>query len=191
MVHITRLRIRIGTGATGPGGVTSAMMKRRVRAIFKEIDLFEPEIWSSKLGSDDDEFALLNARLYQATIRLYAIMALPRVPALLYFGSDSYSNLKLKHREALMARIYEFNAATDVSKPLYWPLIVAGVAAADGGTKEEQTYIAASLYSIWQRPNEPAMALIVIQSLRELWASGKTNWEDFFNSLQRGYVLLW
>lgn len=189
---ISQLRAQVVMGAP------ARLVLSTAADIFASIVSFSPANWTS---SEPDNWAFPNypetftllSEIFKAAVYLYAIVSLPEYASsscpldtdlgLSSKGSASYESLKASHRNALVQmlrstknpshRLYD-------KRCLYWPMIVAGVAVADGD-KADQEDIGARLHEEGVHPGSSAAPLVVEEKLRALWASGKTGWDDCFD----------
>ncbi|XWW92753.1 hypothetical protein V2A60_000679 [Cordyceps javanica] len=204
MVHISRLRATLAAAAAGPGGpkhgdrggkgeaaAATVVIERRVRRIFDSIARFSAQDWADKpeFGDTMDAVAAVG-RIFAVAVRLYGIMTLPPsavVASMRAGGGSSASDLerhdalRISQGRALLALVRRFWGRLSHTTSLCWPLIVAGVALA-GGSPEDQNFVERSLLSIWRLPNTSACFILAIQKLRPFWNSGKTGWEDCFDT---------
>ncbi|KAM0664208.1 hypothetical protein ACQRIU_006791 [Beauveria bassiana] len=199
MVHISRLRASLAQKQNGKLDKTKAVVvvEQQVRCIFASIARFDADDWAAGPEFKDKRDTVAKVgRIYAIAVRLYGIMTLPpsAVASCVGPASESGSGLgaeqpaathgtlmRAQQRDELLALTRRSWDQLRHTTSLCWPLIVAGVALADG-SPEDQDFIESSLLSIWSLPNTSACFITAIRKLRPFWNSGKTGWEDCFDT---------
>lgn len=192
---ISQLRVQVAKGSLARRQVRSA-----ADAIFASIDTFEPLNWT-RCEPDHWPFAdfpesfTLVAQIFKAAVCLYGILSLPEYASTSSLavttstasmrgtqGSmPSYTMIKSSYRSSLLCFIRSaWNTRLRDKKALYWPLIVAGVAVADGDAADQE-YVGAILHRYSVRPDSTSCPFATEDKLRAVWASGKTGWDDCFD----------
>ncbi len=189
MVHISRLRAALASGASKPD---QPPVGQQVRRIFDSIAHFNADDWAKKpMFKDKADAVAALGRIFAIAVRLYGIMTLPKSAIVSWALSSElappavsclelYDTIRTWQRDELLALARQSWHQLMHKTSLCWPLIVAGVAVADGSA-EDQDFIERSLLSIWSLPNTSACLIIAIRKLRPFWASRKTAWEDCFD----------
>ncbi|KAM3511839.1 hypothetical protein MY11210_004530 [Beauveria gryllotalpidicola] len=189
MVHISRLRAAL---ARKDGKLDRTVVEQQVRCIFASIARFDADDWAAGPEFKDKRDTVAKVgRIYAIAVRLYGIMTLPPsavawcvTPTSGLEGQQqpaTHSTLRSHQRDELLALTRRSWGQLRHTTSLCWPLIVAGVALADGSA-EDQDFIEKSLLSIWSLPNTSACFITAIRKLRPFWDSGKTGWEDCFDT---------
>ncbi|KAJ6779758.1 hypothetical protein PWT90_06290 [Aphanocladium album] len=192
MVHTSRLRAAL---AKKHNGLDKDSIAREVKRIFDAITQFNPEEWAAQpifTGNTQAQVLPTLGRIFALAVRLYGVLTLPQSAVVSWVLSSGkqhetmcdleiYDSLRVWQREELLALTRQSWDYLKTTTALRWPLIVAGVALADG-SPEDQDFVDKSLMSIWNLPNTAACLLLAIQRLRSFWASGKTEWEDCFDT---------
>ncbi|KAM3468785.1 hypothetical protein MY5147_007604 [Beauveria neobassiana] len=202
MVHISRLRASLAQKQNGKLDKTKAVVvveEQQVRRIFASIARFDADDWAAGPEFKDKRDTVVKVgRIYAIAVRLYGIMTLPPSAVASCVGPASESGsgsglgaeqpaathgtlMRAQQRDELLALTRRSWDQLRHTTSLCWPLIVAGVALADG-SPEDQDFIESSLLSIWSLPNTSACFITAIRKLRPFWNSGKTGWEDCFDT---------
>ncbi|KAJ3480747.1 hypothetical protein NLG97_g7994 [Lecanicillium saksenae] len=181
LVQITRCRVDAVTNLE-----QADTLKTRVLDIFQQLDAVDVTNWDGRDQYPPGYISRDSGFIFQLSIRLFAMMALPRAAVLEALHQDSsaeaWNELLAARRRVLINILKETYPAVKNTTSLRWPLLVAGVAATSGDDVEDhRTFVDKSLYEIWQHPLTNNEAFIILQKLREFWLSGKTEWEDCFN----------
>ncbi|OAA62346.1 DUF300 domain protein [Cordyceps fumosorosea ARSEF 2679] len=189
LVHITRLRVAVAHRQQPPGG---ARLARKVQGIFDATWRFDPGAWAeSDAWRGEVDTGRLMGRLFPVAVRLYGIQTLPRSAVVAWAdsaadvraayeplpGRNALDSLRIRHRGEILALIRKHWDTLQYKTSLVWPLLVAGVAAADGAP-EDREYIEDCLEAILAMPITACSFITVIDKLRAFWRSGKTEWEE-------------
>lgn len=192
MVHISRLRSVLASKDSKPN---KTAVHQQVRRILDSISRVDADEWAAKpMFTETLDAAAAVSRIFAVAVRLYGILTLPRAATVSWIQSlelaspvpaasdqDIYDTTRAWQREELLALVRQSRHLLMHTTSLCWPLIVAGVAVADGGAAEDKDFVETSLLSIWALPNTSACLIIAIRKLRPFWASGRTEWEDCFD----------
>ncbi|KAM3566620.1 hypothetical protein ARSEF4850_000373 [Beauveria asiatica] len=196
MVHISRLRaaLALAQREKEKGKLDKTfVVEQQVRCIFASIARFDADDWAAGPEFVDKRDTVAKVgRIYAIAVRLYGIMTLPPSafascvgPASGPGGEEQTAThgalIRARQRDELLALTRRSWDQLRHTTSLCWPLIVAGVALADG-SPQDQDFIEKSLLSIWGLPNTSACFITAIRKLRPFWDSGKTGWEDCFDT---------
>lgn len=190
LVKINRLRYQIAAGKALDKPLASS-----VREIFTSIDDCDLEVFSHPGYIATQKLSYPIAAVFQCGVRLFAILTLPRPAVLAFFSAapaggnpDAYNELRNKHRRHLVALARQIDLTLRHTSAIYWPLIVAGVAAAtEEAGEQDRECVAKLLYKMWKQPLSPLQKMKMLEKLREFWQSGETEWEACF----REPILCW
>lgn len=145
--------------------------------LLQSIKLFSPLEWSHCKPVCRPGWELLG-KVYQTAAALYCILSTQSLSILLVPTPelDVHSDLFVV---LLQSRLKTALKETGVNRFLFWPLMVLGVAAAQG-THETRTFVAEELsrMSTLIGTSMPSLAKFVLE---EFWASGKTGWDACFD----------
>ncbi|KAJ3490519.1 hypothetical protein NLG97_g5765 [Lecanicillium saksenae] len=179
MVHITRLRVLVDSGT-----ILTAHIKTIASKIFDRIDDFEPESWTESYKLSTAPVITNIARAYKAAVMMYGILTLPASAYVSWSAARGvlrpYRQLLVTQRSDLLAHARKTWSVLSSQSALCWPLIVAGVALANGPL-EDQEFVSTCLRTIWLHPNAYCGPIVCLDKLHALWQSGKTGWEDCFD----------
>ncbi|KAJ3473667.1 hypothetical protein NLG97_g10191 [Lecanicillium saksenae] len=174
ILRITKLRRIAITGVDYHEAIAPSLAE-----LFDRIDGFVPETWSEPFGVPDQPEFVLMARIFKCAVALYGNLSLPpplsdSTPEEL----ESWASRKLDLRGELIELMREAQAILQSKAALSWPVVVAGVAAADG-SDEDKGLILSTFQSADGTPRD--CFYIVKNSIakfKSFWASGKLGWED-------------
>ncbi|KAJ3473576.1 hypothetical protein NLG97_g10236 [Lecanicillium saksenae] len=209
IVYVTRLRGAIARAENGSAidqdltlSIDSIPIK--VKEIFDNTQQFDVSKWAEDLLANNQDYwspehspgsadALLPmiGEIFCVAVRLYGILALPEwaVESWASSASDmraqtsrltSCESAGALHRQALLVLLRKVCGQITHDEGLAWPLVVAGVAVADGSA-DERAFVERCLWNVWRLPNTVASFALVIDKLGAFWRSGKTRWEDCFD----------
>lgn len=183
IIHLTQLR-------RDQVGMAADALPSAIRTEFEVVLAFDSNCWAAKSERNSNK-ALALAEIFRTSVLLYGILALPRQAVTTAWaalppppGASSrvtYSRLRKTHAQALLWLLQNIWPTLEYPPVLVWPLIVAGVAVAADKGPENQDFVGSCLFAIWKTPNESNTFLALLEKLRRLWQSGKTEWEDCFN----------
>ncbi len=133
---------------------------------------FDPEAWALTNDSLRDDWLLI-ARIYQSAILLYAACSLraQATPA---------PARAAKHRARLFELLARATSLMRAKRCMMWPLVVAGVHAADG-RPEERRWVGEELVKMCQDMGTYA-PMTAKGLLERFWSSGKTEWDECFDA---------
>ncbi|KAH8879813.1 hypothetical protein GQ53DRAFT_853224 [Thozetella sp. PMI_491] len=170
IIHINDLRYRIATASSVADRYPYAS---EAHTIMQCVTVFSPEEWAKRenMGSYPEEWLCLG-RLCHSAVLLYTLSSLRSVLGPL-------ATLKTQQRDLLFEQSKAAVLFTHLSGYILWPLVVAGMQAAEAGP-EEREWIDAQLLSMGRRlgTNSPLLSRAI---LRKFWKSGKTGWNDCFD----------
>ena len=184
--HITEVRVQ-ATSHTRK----RAALQHRMQQLFQEINIFDPDAWAEEVEFFRGDITPAIGKIFQMATRLHGIVALPVsiiAPPLvaMYPGMASASGLgsvcdsvRISQRTKLLERLRDtWPSLNDISN-MSWPLLVAGVALADGPA-EDQEFVARCLDEAWRGPLNDITSLLGLEKMRRFWRSGNRGWEDCF-----------
>ena len=152
-----------GGGAETPEAVADQVLER--------LAAFDPAAWALTNDSLRDDWLLI-ARIYQSAILLYAACSL-RAQATPAPGRAG------EHRTRLFGLLAQATSMMRAKRCMMWPLVVAGVQAADG-TPEERRWVGEELVKMCQDMGTYA-PMTAKGLLERFWSSGKTEWDECFD----------
>lgn len=185
--HITEVRVQAASKAA-----TSSALQYRMQQLFREIDNFDPNAWAENVDFYQGDVTPAIGQIFQIATRLHSIVALPAsiiAPALVIVypglaGSGTLrsvcDSVRISQRAKLLARLRDTWPSLGDTENMDWPLLVAGVALADGPA-EDKEYVARLLDGLWQGPLDDVTSLLAREKLRRFWRSGLSGWEDCFD----------
>ncbi|KAJ3498628.1 hypothetical protein NLG97_g973 [Lecanicillium saksenae] len=190
LVRINRLRYQVATGQALDQPLIDS-----VREIFANINHCNLEIFSAIGNIVTTELSYPIAKIFQCAVQLFGILTLPRHAVLLFFSAaledkdpDAYTELRNSHRRRLIGLSRQILPALRYTPAIYWPMVVAGVAAAtEEAGEQDQKYIAKLLYEAWKNHLTPLQKLRMLEKLQCFWQSGETDWDACF----RDPILCW
>ncbi|OAQ96738.1 hypothetical protein LLEC1_07600 [Akanthomyces lecanii] len=132
---------------------------------------------------DHIPLVIILARIYQVAVLLYGILTLPSATSAAWAVATTtpqpgplklrpYDGLRVSKRQELLKLLRQ--------TALCWPLVVAGVALADGDAADKK-FVDDSLLTIWMTPNTWAAPFVCRTKLLVFWRSGSMAWEDCFD----------
>lgn len=173
---ISQLRSRVSQGAP------SDEVSESARSILSAITEFSPSNWKRSEPShwnfsDDDALFECIAHMYKDAVLVYGVVSLPDYAAAILLNGVA----KSVQRQRLMEKISTAWRRIISNHPaLFWSLVVAGVAYADGD-QVSQKIISDRLYQIGRRPDCSSAPLSILRKLEAFWMSGSTAWDDCFD----------
>lgn len=165
---INRLRQQVVTGEYSPG-----MIQAACHSVFETIAAFKPAQWQERYEMPKATFRTDLARIFQYAVALYARLTLAKHAGTEYEAED---------RIADALRLVGMVSNTQYLIPtmtLSWPLVVAG-AALGGARLSAKGKVDWFLFEIAKRSDAQEGPLRALETLREFWVSGKTQWEECF-----------
>lgn len=175
VLYVNRLRLRLPT--------TSAIYSLpstqvTLCDIMKRIHDFSAIGWIESSGFPNrDEFLLLS-NIFQAAAALYAALTLPCASK--FHMNKSCADLKQKYRAQLFHTLKAAIGSPVRMHTIYWPVVVAGVAALTG-TAEERMLVEEHLHMAIGDPYSGPGSLKALEILRKARVSGQTEWNDCFS----------
>lgn len=164
---------------------------QQVMDMFNAMKVFDIHEWAKNQVAQYPDVTPALVKLFVVAIRLYGILTLPRSAILPWAtseaalyptipGLDIHPSVRAWHRKELLAQLRVMWETVTYKCGLAWPLIVVGVAAAEGSA-EDRAFIDECLFSIWKQPHTAAGFISSLEKLRVFWESGRTEWEDCFD----------
>lgn len=175
ILYINRLRLRLPTTSVI---YSLPSIQVTVCDILKHIHEFSPLEWIESCGFVNSEGLLLLSNIYQAAVALYAILALSCTSK--FHVKRSCQDLKETYRTRLFEALRMAVGSSVRIHSIYWPVVVAGVAASTG-TVEERLLVEAHLSLGVNDPYSGAGSLKALAMLRRAWAFGLTEWDECFS----------
>ena len=171
IININQLRFQAAKGIVELADDEGAESHEAADQVLDRLVWFDPETWALTNDSLRDEWLLI-ARIYQSAIVLYAVCSLraQATPA---------PALAAKHRARLFALLTQGTSLMRVKRCMMWPLVVAGVQAADG-SPEERRWVGEELVKMCQDMGTYA-PMTAKGLLERFWRSGKTEWDECFD----------
>lgn len=175
ILYINRLRLRLPTTSTV---YSLPSIQVTVCDILKRIHEFSAMDWIESSGFPNSDDFILLSNIYQAAVALYASLALPCTSK--FHVRRSCEDLKQTYRAQLFNALRMAVGSPVRIHTVYWPVVVAGVAASSG-TVEERMLVEEHLDMGVNDPYSGSGSLKALAILRRAWASGKTEWDDCFS----------
>ncbi|WEW59556.1 hypothetical protein PRK78_005030 [Emydomyces testavorans] len=144
--------------------------------LLMQIDRLSPEKWIKSDTSLREEWLLLG-RIYQSAVALYCILSLQSVSVLP--STLQLNAMRTRHGGHLFPLLKKALASQRIKKCMLWPLVVAGVDAANYGPAARE-FVNKHLLEMSQDLGTPVPLLAKVV-LKRFWASGKTRWDDCFD----------
>ncbi|KAJ6790413.1 hypothetical protein PWT90_07656 [Aphanocladium album] len=188
LIHLTRLRYELATSAWEAPPWESLVVF--IRGQYRKLHSFDEDGWAVQTTGYSAAHHKALAEVYRVAIWLYAILTLPR-PAVSQWAEvdmplpscgqaiNAYDRVRTLYRSELLTCLRRVYHELTYPRGVYWPLIVAGVAAVDGA-EEDRAFVDDCMHSIWLNPLGGSGMFSSLEKLRRFWASGKTNWDDCF-----------
>ncbi|OAA62951.1 C6 finger domain protein [Cordyceps fumosorosea ARSEF 2679] len=163
----TQLRIQAATSDS----VAESVICDAAHANLTKLSALDPEAWAREHGLGDYPLVAATVLIFRVAAHLYGALALPAARSVKF----PLRTLR-KKLFALLGAIWEKinNHCT-----LLWPLIVAGVAAADGDA-QERVFVACCFETGARSRNMFVEFSRCARKMEQIWAEGKTAWEDCF-----------
>ncbi|KAJ3493242.1 hypothetical protein NLG97_g4857 [Lecanicillium saksenae] len=185
-ISLTRLRNQLATTT-----ISSDDLAGVISDLFKRLEKVDIDGWAQKIDGFGPAINQALAELNRDAIWLYAMLTLPRAamrrwaseqPQAQYVatGVDPYNYFRSLYTSRLLAALRLTHPALPYPSAANQALVIAGVAVASCGSKEDQEFVDRCLYSNWLRPIGNGQVIHRLWKLREFWASGKTGWDDCF-----------
>ncbi|PTB62525.1 hypothetical protein BBK36DRAFT_1128797 [Trichoderma citrinoviride] len=175
ILYINRLRLQLPTTSVI---YSLPSIQVNVCDILKHIHEFSPLEWIESCGFENSEGLLLLSNIYQAAVALYAILSLPCTSK--FHVKRSCQDLRQTYRAQLFEALRTAVGSSVRIHSIYWPVVVAGVAASSG-TVEERVLVEEHLNMGINDPYSGAGSLKALAMLRRAWAFGLTEWDECFS----------
>ncbi|KAJ6780459.1 hypothetical protein PWT90_01825 [Aphanocladium album] len=155
VIHISRLRSLVANHGPRSCDIASA------QKIFDSIAQFDPVTWSNNYP-DQEQNRLELARIFITAVRLYGILSLPQLalaagwttssgPSQSVSAGHTFEALRRQQIPKFLEQLRRARDRLKTARPLLWPLMVAGVAAAGSGAAaaEYQAFVWECMSAIW------------------------------------------
>ncbi len=179
IIHLTRLRVQVHSGQ-----ITHPALHIQVHDLLQHISTVDLSVWSRAASAESDNAPDVAEAFRHATL-LYGIVALPRHAVVSSWAGDgaTYTQVRSAQQQVLLVVMRKLAPRVKCRCCITWPLVVAGVAAADGCVPALRDFVEESLLAMDQEPAEAGVAFPTLQRLRALWWEGRTAaWDDAFPS---------
>lgn len=185
IISITQFRAARARGSHPNHTVPST---ETVRDLLDRASTFDPQSWAKAQGLELHFVAQIWAHIYRVAVVLYAILTLPPSAVASWAASSGhagkdgrgvYRTVCKTYREELLALLRQAWPAVQDLSSLIWPLVVAGVAAADGAVADRR-YVVACLTEIWGEDNADPPAAVCREKLIAFWETGSRDWDECF-----------
>ncbi|TQW01274.1 hypothetical protein V2A60_002282 [Cordyceps javanica] len=183
MFHVNRLRYTAATTAA------TTNLTHLVHRQLEEIDHADIENWTETNPVYGREHSMALSRIFHIAVRLFALLTLPRRGTASWAraatqhahaaGMDPYHGLRIAQRTELLVRMRVLFPRLAYPPNLRWPMVVAGVALADGAA-EDRDFVSRSLLAIWEQPIVACGPIRCRELLHRFWKSGGREWDDCF-----------
>ena len=175
IIHINHLRYQFEAGShTSP----SQSNHPSAATILEHVNSFSPQAWTQNTISCSTRTTelLLMARIFQSSVALYAISSLQSSLSSANLDVDA---LRQYHRTHLFNNLCRAQRSSAMKKSIAWPLVVAGVNAAEG-SQEERLFVEQQLTDM-SHETGASYPLVARDCLHKFWESGKTGWDECFD----------
>ncbi|KAF9871745.1 C6 zinc finger domain protein [Colletotrichum karsti] len=174
IIRINRLRHLIATNTlTEDIGTSQSLAEDLLERIIE----FSPEAWSETRKDSKKEF-LLMGQAYQSAVTVYAISSLQGLKALP--SSAGWRAVRTIHYGRLIKLLETASKDYLMKNCVLWPLIVAGFEASTGSV-DMRTFVVDQLVAM-SRDLGVCTMLRAVEVLERFWASGKSTWDECFDS---------
>lgn len=174
MLRITKLRRIAITGVSYHDDIAPSLV-----GILTRIDSFVPETWDEPYGVPEQPEYVLMARIFKCAIGLYANLSLPPPPSQSTTEDvESWALRRVALRDELIQLMREALAILRSSSALCWPVMVAGVAVADGSDADKELVVSVFYSADDVFADSYYTPQNSVDKLRRFWKSGKLGWED-------------
>lgn len=154
------------------------VIQTEIDALLTHIEAFSTDHWTQSSGLPNTPACQLIGRIYHSAVALYALLSLPCV--------DNCDTAKTDHRTRLSRLLAKAMSSPACMKTIRWPLVIAGVAAADG-TDSDRAQIQQYLTEANMSPDVGMGPMVARAVLKNFWKSGKRGWDECFD---RPYMAL-
>ncbi|OAA70913.1 C6 zinc finger domain protein [Akanthomyces lecanii RCEF 1005] len=172
IARVTELRVQAATGAAAKTVINEAARHR-----LDELESFDADAWVREHGLGEYPLVSATAQIYRVATQLYGALTLGRAFAAWWPADGKVPRRVLQERlirllGAMWDRIGNHGT-------LLWPLIIAGVAAADGDA-EERAFIG-RCFQIGSRTRSMFVKFSrCVKKVERIWLEGTTDWENCF-----------
>lgn len=186
IIHATRLRHKLAT-------TTDYLSKstKTIHGFFDTLTEFDIKAWAGNDNPLGEASAQDMGELYRLAAWQYAVLTLPSSATRARAQNDELRRIQTENsklqdlsqtsrKSELMQKIRTTFVKAEYPVAFKWPLLVAGVAAADGPT-EDQAFVEECLQTLLDHPLSDGGLFLCLQRMRDFWESGKTAWEDCFH----------
>ncbi|KAK3332914.1 fungal-specific transcription factor domain-containing protein [Cercophora scortea] len=149
--------------------------------IVAKIEAFSPETWARTRNPQHKNEWILVGRIFRSAAALYCIMSLQSVQV---FTSayDDVETARTSHAHDLHVLLRKAMEILRVRRCMMWPLVVLGVQAARAGASV-RAFVGQELARS-SREQGASLPFVARAVLERFWASGRTGWDDCFDSPQ-------
>ncbi|KAF2014582.1 hypothetical protein BU24DRAFT_451583 [Aaosphaeria arxii CBS 175.79] len=171
VVCINHLRAQVAAGATS---TTSGQLV--ALELLMRVDSFSPVKWAKERDGFHEEFTILGS-LWQAAVILYCISSLQQHSLL--HPTPQLQAMRASYGDSIYGLISQAVENPRTKYFIAWPLVVAGVEAADRGVVT-QGWVDERLGEV-SRYTGTSAPLLARAAMRRFWKSEQKEWEDCFN----------
>lgn len=173
LIYVNRARALVHDKALDSTGDST----NTIQLAFDRIADFDAEKWASESNLSETASAALAPKigeLIRTAVHLFALQTLPRCST-----AARHGEVRTLVLDELLASIEHLYLKLRSPYFLLWPLLVAGVAAARG-TEAQRCFVKTRILVDVRKASNNMAPILCMEKLSALWASGKTEWEDFF-----------
>lgn len=182
IAHINKLRV-LAANANGSRR-QQASIQALSQDIFKAVASFDPGNWKESYALPEAPSIPLLASVYKTAVVMYGALSLSSSASVSwasYFSPGPACNIMhARNLSDFMNQLRELWSLCEYRAALCWPLVVAGVALANGPF-EDQVFVSDCVQQIWLDPIAYCGPSLCLHKLRIFWHSGRTEWEDCFD----------
>lgn len=144
-------------------------------SILERVEAFQPSSWFERYEMPRMAFRMILARMYKCAVALFARLTLAKRARI------EYDDARRLEDARYLAKLILSTADIVPIQPTCWPLIVAGVGLA-GASFADKSKVMDRIYEVAWLAHGSDGPFKVLDRLRIFWASGKTEWDECFNS---------
>lgn len=170
IIRINHLRLQ------GTANPCDEFIHLSATTLIEQIQAFSPEQWAVTSTAPREQWDLLG-RIYQSAILVYCISSLQSVGVLPY--TTDVVSVRAAHGSRLFLLLRKGLAIPMIRKCLTWPLIVAGVQAANS-SPDVRVFIETSLTEMG-RDLGTSIPRVARDVLKTFWESGNDEWDACFD----------
>lgn len=172
ITRLTELRVQAATRSVAKNAINAAVQHR-----LGELESFDPDTWAREHGLGEYPLVSATAHIYRVATQLYCALTLGPAFATWWPADGGAPRRVLQERlvrllDAIWDRISNHGT-------LLWPLIIAGVAAADGDAKDR-----AFIRRCFQTGSRTRSMFVKFsrcaKKVERIWLDRTTNWEGCF-----------